>query len=304
MLILLAPPRSFSSVVCAMIGQHPELYGFPELLLFTTETVAQLRQSYVGRMEWGPLLAVYPPGLLRALAELDHGEQSAAAVEAAQTWLEARRDWPTRRVFDHLLQRVHPRRGVEKSPPTVAQTESLQRVLAACPTAKFLHLTRHPITALASMQEHFAPLARPVPPEWSEHFLPDLTDPRMAAWTWVRLHGNILEFTRALPPGQSMRIKGEELLSDPDTHLTRIAAWLGVRTDPAAIEAMKHPERSPYATRGPKKAPGGYDPKFLESPGLRRPRDPPPTLQPPEAWEIMPWLWERVLQRASELGYP
>jgi hypothetical protein len=32
-MLILCPPRSFSSVVSAMIGQHPQLYGFPELNL-------------------------------------------------------------------------------------------------------------------------------------------------------------------------------------------------------------------------------------------------------------------------------
>src|SRR5579862_6331286 len=40
--LLLCPPRSFSSVVGAMLGQHPELYGFPELSLFAADTLADL----------------------------------------------------------------------------------------------------------------------------------------------------------------------------------------------------------------------------------------------------------------------
>src|SRR5262249_46194462 len=36
---ILCPIRSFSSVACAMLGQHPELYAFPELRLFNADTV-------------------------------------------------------------------------------------------------------------------------------------------------------------------------------------------------------------------------------------------------------------------------
>lgn len=32
-LFILAPPRSFTSVVCAMIGQHPDMCGLPEVNL-------------------------------------------------------------------------------------------------------------------------------------------------------------------------------------------------------------------------------------------------------------------------------
>jgi hypothetical protein len=59
-LLVLAPPRSFSSVVAAMLGQHPQMYGMPELQLFGAETMA----------EWWALCAkaTFPMthGLLRA----------------------------------------------------------------------------------------------------------------------------------------------------------------------------------------------------------------------------------------------
>jgi hypothetical protein len=33
LVFLLAPPRSFTTVVSSMLGQHPQLYGLPEMLL-------------------------------------------------------------------------------------------------------------------------------------------------------------------------------------------------------------------------------------------------------------------------------
>ena len=51
----------------------------------------------------------------------------------------------------------------------------------------------------------------------------------------------------------------------------RVPLELGrrVRTDGAAIEAMKHPERSPYAFLGPPRARYGADAYFLQDPILR-----------------------------------
>ena len=46
LVIMLGPPRSFTSVVSAMVGQHPQLYGLPEVHLFTTETVGELFYFY------------------------------------------------------------------------------------------------------------------------------------------------------------------------------------------------------------------------------------------------------------------
>ncbi|MEA3277491.1 MAG: sulfotransferase, partial [Pseudomonadota bacterium] len=59
-LIILSPPRSFSSVVSTVIGQHPDLYGFPELHLFIGDTVQEVID-----VEYGKANYFGPPGVLR-----------------------------------------------------------------------------------------------------------------------------------------------------------------------------------------------------------------------------------------------
>ena len=93
------------------------------------------------------------------------------------------------------------------------------------------------------------------------------------------MHTNILRFTSTLPLGQTLRVRGEDILSEPDVYLPQIAEWLGIQTDRKAIEAMKHPENSPYARVGPDAARGGNDPKFMESPELRAGRVKEPSLE-------------------------
>ena len=41
LLVILGPPRSFTTVVSAMLGQHPQMYGLPEVHLFGAETIAE-----------------------------------------------------------------------------------------------------------------------------------------------------------------------------------------------------------------------------------------------------------------------
>ena len=38
-LFLLAPPRSYTSLMNAMLGQHPQAFGLPELCLFNVSTL-------------------------------------------------------------------------------------------------------------------------------------------------------------------------------------------------------------------------------------------------------------------------
>jgi hypothetical protein len=151
-LIILAPPRSFTSVVCAMLGQHPQLYGLPELQLFPANTIAQWwlitsNASFSMR-----------DGLHRALAELLFGDQSEYSVDSARGWLRRRWHYTTGMIIEEIARKVYPRTIVEKSPSIVYRPESLNRAFAMFPQARFIHLTRHPIahgeSVLKLLREH------------------------------------------------------------------------------------------------------------------------------------------------------
>ena len=268
-----------------MLGQHPDLYGFPELSLFAAETVQGLARTLATR---SPFPFRYPPGLLRTLAELHAGRQTAMEVERAEAWLDRRGSWTTRRVLNHLLLSVAPRIGVDKSPQTAMGPQYLRRALKWYPKSKLVHLARHPITAIASLQQHLVPGG---------------SEPRVCAAYWLYVHKNIFTLTRRLPPQRIIRVRGEELLARPDERLATIAGALGVRATPGAIRAMQHPEHSPYARPGPSNAPLGNDPNFVHAPRLRRPEATPSTLEKPPAWKIDARLWQQVSDCARALGY-
>lgn len=275
--LILAPPRSFTSVACAMLGQHPELYGVPELRLFAAETLG----------EWMALCreASYPmaSGTLRAVSQLVFGEQTEASVMMAHKWLWRRSHWSTRRLIRLLGELVYPRILVDKSPSTVYSMRYLRRASRMFPQARFIHLLRHPRgqgeSVLKLMRLIEERKQAPLP---SSNWLVRLAsfpssspaqrndreslDPQRA---WYVLNTNICRFLESIPPAQGIAIRGEDLLAYPDFLLARIAGWLGLRADRAAIEAMKHPERSPYVGFGPNGASRGNDPIFLTSPALR-----------------------------------
>jgi Sulfotransferase family len=259
-LILLSPPRSFSSVVSTMIGQHPQLYGFPELHLFSTETLGEIleRKAQSGK--------VAAPGLIRTLAQEHDGVQTSRTALRAIEWLRERHDWTTQQLFNYLLELVSPRIGVEKSPQTSRKARYLERAYTWFPDAYYLHLTRHPISSRKSIQEFFE--NKDAKSQDSEGKLTK-SSALDGLMVWYQMHLNILSFTKTLPASQTLRIKGEDLLSDSDRYLPQIAEWMGLRTDSEVVEAMKHPENSPYAYTGPAPVPGGNDPKFMRNPRLR-----------------------------------
>lgn len=270
-----------------MLGQHPELYGFPELHLFIGDTIQEvLDREYQAGNYFGP------PGLLRAIAELEFGHQTSATIARAIGWLFERRHWSTKWMMDYLCAKVAPRIALEKSPVIAFKPLCLERIWTFYPRAYFLHLTRHPVSTRQSVNEFLKKQSRNLQVAFD------------GLLSWYRFHRNILEFTHTLPPGQSLMLKGEDILSDPDRYLTQIAEWLGIRTDTAAIAAMKHPEYSPYAYRGPFPASGGNDGKFMRNPRLRPGRIGEPSLR---AFfhdnKHLDWLAPTDRSELAELGY-
>jgi Sulfotransferase family len=277
-----------------MIGQHPELVGLPELKLFCCRTIGELEASlpsyWINRG-----VTHRSPGLVRAVAEFEFGDQTLESLSLARAWLQDRTHWSGLDVLDVLLARLSPRIAVEKSPENVLEDTSLMRMTSAYPKARYLHLTRHPVTTQRSMQEH---RKRTVPAD------PQDGEPMFGIASWYDTHRRILHFGATLPPDRYMRIRAEDVLNDTESQLPAIARWLGVCSDASAIEAMKHPEASPFSTfrTADSGIVGGNDPGFLRDPTPHR-AEVPSTLEPPDGWEADALVWRMVGDLANRLGY-
>ncbi len=287
-LFVVAPPRSYTSVIGGMLGQHPQAYGLPEVNLSHGETLGDMWDTISLGVNYAT------SGLLRLLAQLHDGAQTEEAVIRARQWVMRRAHWSGAQVFAHIQEAAGPDRMlVEKSPRNVMQETSLRRLHRIFPRAHFLHLTRHPKTQGASVIELLRSYGDDNP----------TVNPERG---WLRAQANILAFAADLPPGQYMRIKGETLLRDPRLYLGQICEWLGIDDSPAAIEAMLHPETSVYAGLGPPSAPFGNDPNFLLTPTLdfdRLARISEPPLMGPTSWKPDAPLSPPVVRLARRFGY-
>lgn len=285
-IMLLAPARSYSSLVVSMLGQHPAVYGFPELLLFSAPTLGNILDQTAD----GSFNHFRRSGLLRAVAQLVVGGQNADDVAQASAWLEQRRHWYGYEMFDFLLERVAPLIGCEKSPETVGSNAAIQRAIVAYPLARFIHLTRHPASAIPSMAR-----------TWRRGLPVGAPHVAYAATRWCDNHRRILEIARCLGPARTLMIRGEEFVRDPAAAVSTCAEWLAL--DPLAAEDPHtlHPERSPYAAVGPPNAPGGLDRNFLHDATLKRNRGLPATSV--DALRLPRDLRDRVLVTARRLGY-
>ena len=320
-LFILAAPRSFSSVVCGMLGEHPQMHGLPETHLFSEERM----DGWLGRASRESYAMEH--GLLRSVAQLCYGQQSEENVKKAAAWLMRRRTSTSGMIFEELALRVFPAILLEKSPSMVYLPESMRRAQRFFPQAKFVHLVRHPMGQGRSVMKYRTVLAKPeyqskqrgletgTVPEWVNNLAsfpyspaahdpeydPSEVDPQRG---WYVLNRNILEFLNTLPGHQQMTVIGEDLLTDPEEELVKIAQWLGIQDDDEAIERMKHPERSPYACFGPEGARCGNDIFFLQDPRLHSGRAKPQSLE-----GALPWRSDgrgflpEVKELAKRFGY-
>jgi hypothetical protein len=275
-----------------MIGRHPNLFGLPELKLFCFPTLGALEAS-LPRSARDRGIVHRSPGLVRAVAQVHFGDQSFRALDAARQWLRDRPHWPGEAVFDLLQTELHPRCAVEKSPENVDTAGALARLATAYPRARYVHLTRHPATTQQSMFDHWCRTMGPVP-----GLATGCTD------LWLETHERIGSFILTVPPDRKLRMRSEDILNDPSVHLAAIARWLGLTSDEPAIEAMTHPERSPFAAFAPAGSgvTGGNDAAFLADP-IPHSVELPPDIEPRPGWSGDLSHWSVVVALAVEFGY-
>ncbi|KXJ53314.1 sulfotransferase [Neptuniibacter pectenicola] len=297
-LFLLAPPRSYTSLINAMIGQHPEAFGLPELNLFNVQQTKDLWRNVSDDIGDDNNRR---QGLLRAVAEIYAGEQTRDAVVMAQHWASARENMMTGDVFVELVNKIDPLIAVEKSPAYTISVDRMKRIYEAFPDAKFIHLVRHPIPQSKSVMGLndgiFALFVNAIDFQAERAIL----DPQIA---WHDININILNFLDIVPAENQMRIRGELIMENPREELAGICRWLGIRDDEEAVDDMMHPEASPFACFGPVNALFGNDPNFLRGSKFRphKPRLPAMDAE-------LPWrddgkrLRPEVVALAREFGY-
>jgi hypothetical protein len=295
-LIILTCMRSYSSLTCGMLGQHPELYGLPEINPFVADTIGETMRQF---------RSVRPrslDGICRTIAQLEFGGQTRETITDAREWLQRRSHWSAGKLLDHIAEAVAPKAWVDKSISTVLREDRLRRAIRIVPDARFLHLTRHPRPTCRSLFELQSKNKARSANENGSRSLPDPDpDPEEA---WMRTNQNVLRFVAELPPGQCMHIRGEDLLSEPERYLEQICTWLGIRFDDDALTTMLHPEASVYARIGPRNAPFGNDPNFLRNPVFDKRAIPAASLAGPLEWRTKPPMFAReTVETAQQLGY-
>ncbi len=225
-LFILAPPRSGTTLLRAMLAGHPELFAANELQLLHFDTLAQRSQTYSGKY------ALWQEGLLRAVMEL----RSCSADEARAFLLERERAGDTTLDMWHWLETHSGRIVVDKSPSYALDPGALQRMVDWFEEPFFIHLVRHPWSVARSFARYHMHQVVYMPPHpYAPHQLGELT--------WLYSHRHILDLLEAVPPDRQMRIRYEELVAQPEPIMRALCERVGLPFDARLLDPYAELER-------------------------------------------------------------
>lgn len=268
--IILASRGSGGSLLAALLGAHPRLYGAPHLNVLAFE------------YGWQQKLYCRPPrdsnqhGLLRFLGQSMFGEQSVQSIQAARRWFGTRSERNAAAIYAELAALVAPRRLVDYSPLYAQNRETIRRVCTAVPNAHIIHLVRNPAAQATTLSRavwqslkaslgYWAERGLNHPGmdayeigeqlvDWSSH--PAVFDPQFA---WYRTQKAAIDVLDALPRSRRIRLRLEDLQADPHGTLASLLRALEIEANSATIDAMLSSDGSEFSAPGPFDAPAGID---------------------------------------------
>ena len=246
-----------------MIGQHPELHAFPELQIFSDDSIGEMMKK--NQRKFNRLSSA---GSIRSIAEVHEHQQTDESCTRAWLWLQKHADWSPSDFFDYLRRKVDPLIAVEKTPVNTWKISRLEKIIRTYPNAKFLHLSRSVNGNAKSLKQFIKDQDELLGRKETDQLTGRALSREYPASVWYICHRNILNIKPMIKAENFLQIKGEDLLNQPILVLTQFCEWMNIDTKAPCINAMLRPHESPYAFVGPRIAVGGNDGKFMRKPVL------------------------------------
>jgi amino acid adenylation domain-containing protein len=240
-IFILAPPRSGTTLLRAMLAGHSQFVTTSELRLLGFADLAARGAAYHG--------TIWHRGPVQAIADikgcnLDEAEQLFAQCEEEGL--------DTAAFFGRLQSWAAPREIVDKSPSYALDPAALEQAEAIFSDAFYIHLSRHPYEMVKSFESR----------RMDRVYLPEATDltPRQAGEAvWQIAHENIAQFLTNVPRERQHHVRYSDLVGAPEQAITALAEALHL---PFQAEMLE-----PYRPDTPRQAAGVHtfdDPRFRE----------------------------------------
>jgi len=262
-IFVLSCARSGSTLTRLILDTHPDVYSPPELNL--------------GPLARSLCMAVF---LLEGREE-GRWEEHVETLERARAILSG--------LLDSYVQRKGKKIWCEKTPRNVFHRELLAAIF---PEARFICLHRHALDVVWSCLEGFRYGFSPMLQDYIQRFPGDHVQGVVSYWTDVT--AGMLDFERRRP-GQTFRLRYEDLVRDPDGTLAPMFRFLGLEWSPALTAAVFSSEHD----RG-----GAYGGDTYALYSGRISRDSLGAGRKLSTAKLPVELRERMLALLGELGYP
>ncbi|MDX1608577.1 MAG: sulfotransferase [Halofilum sp. (in: g-proteobacteria)] len=270
-IFILTGVRCGSTLLKAMLDQHPRLFAPPELNLWPFETAEeaglQFRHTHLSRG--------LTETVARVLGSMQRAEAQVARFHEQQT--------PVPEIVEWIRQRIGDRMLVDKSPTYPMSPRILERIesLGACADSgpRYILLTRHPLDVFESMERNgfdrllkvltanARRLRRHRPElgsEWFEAYAETPDNPcrdvlGIAQSNYLRAMTHSREFLEGIPGERWISLSYESIVGRPEQAMREVCEFLELPFDPAMLD--------PYGT-GTVAAETVQDPNFLQHDGI------------------------------------
>jgi len=278
---ILSPPRSGTTLLRVMLAGHSRLFAAPELQLLNFDTLSQRRAALDGRF------SPWREGTIRAVMELQGCDADTATESMAS---HERSGLSAKEFYGWLQARAGNRVVVDKSPTYALDVEALRNAERGFDAPRYIHLVRDPLAMSRSFESYHMNQILPLRDHpWSGRTLGELV--------WTLSHRNIVEFARDVTAERLLRVRFEDLVSDPRSVMTQVASFLGLEFEESLIQPYEDLETKMVDGLHPESTPMG-DTRLLE-----RDRIDPDVVRRWEQGESKSVLGEPTLRLARQFGY-
>ncbi len=210
---LLAPPRTGSTLVRAMLAGHPKLFAPPELALLSYNTFGERSASVPGDAG----LLEGPAQALRAAMDCDEETARRAMARFAG-------EVPVAEFYAHLQGLIGDRLLVDKTPHYVLSPDVLRRAEEDFEEPLYLMLQRHPYGMIRSYVESKIDLLLPERVRNESRF----SRRQLGELIWLEGYRNMREFSRAIPAHRQHWLRFEDVTAAPRGEMARVCEFLGI----------------------------------------------------------------------------
>ena len=223
-LLILAPPRSGTSLLSLILDAHPNILAANELQLLHFQNLTDRQHAYTGKF------SLWLDGNVRTLMNLLQCDANTAQTILQQ---QAAEGMTTAQQYQFLQNWAGNCLISDKTTSYALHPEAMLHAEAIFEHPIYIHLVRHPYAMVRSFERqkmHQAMYIQPHP------FSPR----ELGEAVWQASHANISTFLQHIPQNRQFTLYYETLVTQPEATLRALCQQMGLPFDPKMLQPYEH----------------------------------------------------------------